>query len=113
MVTITPHPPSKPTVKDRALAVQDVLLCLVRKWWRPLVCLGVAVTMVLISVAILINGVILPLVARQAADLSQLGSLIMSMSALVGSLFPFVFARSWEKVKELQAQTAPPEDPPF
>ncbi len=79
------------TLKDlraHAMAVQNVALCLLRKWWRPLTCIGIAGSL-------LVNGIWVPLITRAGADL-------VGLAALVGALTPFVAARSFEKIKGVE-----------
>jgi hypothetical protein len=71
------------TLKHRALALMDAALCLVRKWWRPLVCLGM-------GGSLLVNGMLIPMATHKPADLTGL-------AALVVSLTPFAWLRTEEK----------------
>lgn len=72
-------------MKSAILAALDALLCLIRKFWRPLTCVGIAGSLI-------VNGIVIPLWTKGAADLTGL-------AALVASLTPFVAARAYEKAK--------------
>ena len=72
-------------MKKAALAFIDACVCLARKVWRPITCLGIAC-------AVGVKGVYIPLVKGEVADMTAL-------AALVASLTPFVAARTWEKIK--------------
>lgn len=72
------------TLTQRAMALQEVALCLVRKWWRPAICVG-------IGASLLMNGVILPFMTHRAPDLTGL-------AAVIAAAAPFAVARSYEKV---------------
>lgn len=72
-------------MKAWLLNAQSVALCAVRKWWRPMVQLG-------IGGALLVNGVVLPLLTRQYPDLAGLAACIAAAS-------PFAAIRAWEKAR--------------
>lgn len=76
----------------RLMAIQEVALCLVRKWWRPAICVG-------IGGSVVVNGVVVPLITHQSPDLTGLAAVIAAAS-------PFAIARSYEKVRGV-ADTAP------
>lgn len=67
------------------LRLQDAALCFVRKWWRPLVQLG-------IGGSLLTNGVAVPLITRSYPDLTGLAACIVAAA-------PFAAIRAWEKAK--------------
>ena len=71
------------TVLQRINRLLEVALCFVRKWWRPVICAGM-------GGALLVNGIILPLMTKTPADLTGL-------SALCVSLTPFAWLRTVEK----------------
>ena len=48
----------------KALCVQDVALCIVRKWWRPVTCIGIAGGTV-------VNLVIIPLATLTIPNLAE------------------------------------------
>jgi hypothetical protein len=62
-----------------------VALCLIRKWWRPITCVGIAGSVV-------VHGVVLPLMTRQSPDLTGLAALITAASAAFA-------VREWGKHK--------------
>ncbi len=69
--------------KKGLLAAQDVGLCLVRKWWRPFVQIG-------IGGSLLVNGIVLPLATSTVPDLTGLAAVIAAAS-------PFAIMRGFEK----------------
>lgn len=73
------------TLKDSALAVQRIALCVVRCWWRPITCIGIAGTM-------WVNGVLLPWAKQMSPDL-------MGLSALVTASAAAFAVREWGKSK--------------
>lgn len=85
-----------------ALKALDILVCFLRKTWRPVTCFAVGIIMFGIGATIIVNGVALPLITKQALDLNGLGSLVTGTAALIASLGPFVLARSYEKTKGIE-----------
>lgn len=80
----------------RLLRVQEALLCLVRKWWRPVTCIWISLTM-------FVNGVFLP-----AARWWQTGSTdtdLMGLSALVTATAGAFAVREWGKVRLAEKNT--------
>jgi hypothetical protein len=57
------------TLKSRLLGIQEVALCLVRKWWRPVTCIGIAGGAV-------VNLVILPLLKKQSPNLAEAAAFV-------------------------------------
>lgn len=72
-------------MKSAILAAQAAALCAVRKWWRPLVQLG-------IGGSLIVNGVAVPLMTRSYPDLAGLAACIVAAA-------PFAAIRAWEKAK--------------
>jgi hypothetical protein len=72
-------------MKAAFLALQNAALCAVRKWWRPLVQLG-------IGGSLIVNGVAVPLMTRTYPDLTGLAACIVAAA-------PFAAIRAWEKAK--------------
>ena len=72
-------------MKAAVLAFQGAALCAVRKWWRPLVQLG-------IGGSLIVNGVAVPLITRSYPDLTGLAACIVAAA-------PFAAIRAWEKAK--------------
>lgn len=62
------------SLKSRALAAQNVALCLVRKWWRPMTCVGIAAGTV-------INLCIIPLVKWEIPNLAEGAAWITACAA--------------------------------
>lgn len=73
--------------------VMDIGLCLVRKWWRPLVCVGM-------GGALIVNGIVIPLLTRISADLTGL-------AALCAALTPFAWLRTVEKREGVASRDTP------
>lgn len=73
-------------IKASTLSVQEMLLCLLRKWWRP-------VAHWIIVGGLGINVVFLPYKNDTPVSLTDL-------AALCVALFPFIAMRGWEKTKE-------------
>lgn len=73
------------SIKSRFQRIQNVSLCLIRKWWRPLTLLGV-------MAATWINLVIIPLVTWTPPDLAKAALWIGAVGALQ-------WIREWGKVK--------------
>lgn len=65
--------------------INEGLLNLVRTWWRPFSCIGIAG-------AVLVNGVILPLSTKTQPDLTGLAALVTAVSAAFA-------VREWGKIK--------------
>ena len=72
-------------LKQRVLRIQEMLLCLVRKWWRPLSCLGFVA-------AIWVNMVAVPWRTGKPIEFDK-GSLFVT--AVVAAFA----VREWGKVK--------------
>ena len=72
-------------MKAAVLALQSAALCAVRKWWRPLVQLG-------IGGSLIVNGIAVPLITRTYPDLTGL-------AACIAAAAPFAAIRAWEKSK--------------
>jgi len=72
------------SLKDRILAIEEVALCVVRKWWRPATCIWIAGTMA-------VHGVVLPLMGKDT-DLTGLSLLV---TAIAGAFA----VREWGKAK--------------
>lgn len=72
-------------MKSRLLRAQDVALCLVRKWWRPITLCGVAA-------GTFVNLVYLPLRTGQSPNLAEAGAWIAAVSGLS-------WVREWGKSK--------------
>jgi len=67
------------------MRAQEALLCLVRKWWRPVTQIGIAGGLV-------INGMIIPLWKWEAADMTALAAYVAAATAAFG-------VRAYEKIK--------------
>jgi hypothetical protein len=76
------------------MRAQEIALCLVRKWHRPAIYIG-------IIGGLFVNVIWLPLVRREPIDL-------MNFAAVIGALAPIVAIREWGKHKG----TVPGDDAP-
>jgi hypothetical protein len=65
--------------------IMDILLCAIRKWWRPITCVGIAGSVV-------VHGIILPLITKTGSDLPGLAGLIAAATAAFA-------VREWGKTK--------------
>lgn len=72
-------------VPARLAVLSEIALCAVRKWWRPLVCMSM-------GLSLLVNGVILPLITLTFPDLTGLAAVCVALS-------PFAWLRTQEKFK--------------
>jgi len=73
------------SLKDQLLRAEGVALCIMRKWWRPVTCLGIAGSMI-------VHGVVLPLMTRTSPDLTGLSALVTACAAAFA-------VREWGKIK--------------
>lgn len=71
--------------KSKLINFQEILICVVNKWWRPLGCLT------LVGGAF-VNTVFLPLHKGVGVDLP-------GFALVVASFAPIVAIRTWEKLK--------------
>ena len=62
------------TILENINKIMDIALCLIRKWWRPITCVGIAGS-------VMVHGVILPLMIKQSSDLTGLAALITAAAA--------------------------------
>lgn len=53
----------------KLLALQEVLLCLVRKWWRPVTCVGIAG-------GAMVNLIIIPILKRDSPNLAEAAAFV-------------------------------------
>jgi hypothetical protein len=73
------------TILENINKIMDIALCLIRKWWRPITCVGIAGS-------VMVHGVILPLMIKQPSDLTGLAALITAAAAAFA-------VREWGKIK--------------
>ena len=79
------------SLKDRLLAFEAAALCVIRKWWRPVTCVWIALTMA-------VHGVVVPLYTLFRHD--QMPSTdLTGLSLLVTATAGAFAVRTWEKVK--------------
>lgn len=71
----------------KILTAQEMALCLVRKWWRPVTQIGIAGGM-------LVNGVIIPLWTWTVPDMTAMAAYVAAATAAFG-------VRAYEKVKDV------------
>lgn len=62
------------TLKARLMHVQNVGLCLIRKWWRPLTCLG-------LLASVWVNLVVLPWRAGKPIDFAPAAAFVTAIVA--------------------------------
>jgi hypothetical protein len=74
-------------VKAALLTAQEVALCFVSKWWRPVTCIGIAGGAV-------VNLVVIPLVNWEVPDMTAAAAYVAATTAAFG-------VRAWEKHKGL------------
>ena len=62
------------SIKDRIMQAQGIALCVVRKWWRPVTCIGIAGGTV-------INLCIIPLLTKKSPSLTEGAAWITACAA--------------------------------
>ena len=72
-------------VKATVLRWQEVALCFVRKWWRPVTCIGIAGGSI-------VNLVIIPIVNWEVPDLTAAAAYVTAATAAFA-------VREWGKIK--------------
>lgn len=75
----------KDKIKATLLQWQEAALCLVRKWWRPVSCIGIAGGSI-------VNLVIIPLYKMEVPDMTAAAAYVTAMAAAFG-------VRAFEKIK--------------
>lgn len=73
------------TFFQKIYRVQEIALCLIRKWWRPIAAVGIAGTMI-------VNGVVLPIILKSFPDL-------MGLAALITAVAGAFAVREWGKIR--------------
>lgn len=73
------------SIKETVLRWQEIALCFVRKWWRPVTCIGIAGGAV-------VNLVVIPLVNWQVPDMTAAAAYVTAATAAFA-------VREWGKVK--------------
>ena len=73
------------SIKATILRWQEVALCFVRKWWRPVTCIGIAGGSV-------VNLVIIPLVNWEVPDMASAAAYVTAATAAFA-------VREWGKMK--------------
>lgn len=73
---------------SKILTVQEMALCLVRKWWRPITCVGIAGGMI-------VNGIVIPLYKLEVPDMTALAAYVAAATAAFG-------VRAFEKFKRVE-----------
>lgn len=74
----------------RLLRLQEVCLCLIRKWWRPATCVWIALTMAM-------HGFVLPL--ARFLRTGEADTDLMGLSALVTATAGAFAVREWGKIR--------------
>lgn len=80
-------------------ALSDLALCFVRKWWRPLICLGISAVLLITSAILVVSGIYLPLKTGTAVEWTGFAQTLAAMAALIGSVTPFAWLRTKEKIE--------------
>jgi len=62
------------SLKSAILRSQDVVLCFVRKWWRPVTCIGIAGGAV-------VNLMIIPIVNWEVPDMTAAAAYVTAATA--------------------------------
>ena len=73
------------SILQKIQAAQEVALCFVRKWWRP-------VTQIGIGGALIVNGIIIPIYTWTVPDMTAMAAYVAAATAAFG-------VRAYEKVK--------------
>lgn len=73
------------SLKRRLLRAQETALCLVRKWWRPLTCIGIAG-------GALVNLIVIPLMRREVPNMAEAAAYVTAATAAFA-------VREWGKHK--------------
>ena len=73
------------TIKQRILDAQEVALCFVRKWWRPVTCIGIAG-------GAIVNLVLIPVVRWEVPDMTAAAAYVTAATAAFA-------VREWGKIK--------------
>ena len=71
------------TILKRIERMQEIALCLISKWWRPVTCIGLAG-------GTIVNLILIPLWTWEMADLTSGAAWITATTAAFG-------IRTWEK----------------
>lgn len=70
-------------MKAALIRAQDIALCAVSKWWRPVTCIGIAG-------GAIVNLVVIPLVNWAVPDMTAAAAYVAAATAAFG-------VRAWEK----------------
>jgi hypothetical protein len=62
------------SIKDRLSAIQEGALDLIRKWWRPVTCIGIAG-------GAIVNLIIIPLAKWEVPDMAQAAAYVTAATA--------------------------------
>ena len=73
------------SIKATVLRWQEVALCFVRKWWRPVTCIGIAGGSI-------VNLVVIPIVNWEVPDLTAAAAYVTAATAAFA-------VREWGKIK--------------
>jgi len=73
------------TILQKLLAVQEVALCFVRKWWRPATCIGIAG-------GAIVNLIVIPIYRWEVPDMTAAAAYVAAATAAFG-------VREWGKYK--------------
>ena len=73
------------TIRARVLHAQETALCFVRKWWRPLTCIGIAG-------GAIVNLIVIPLAKWEVPDMTAAAAYVTAATAAFA-------VREWGKIK--------------
>ena len=73
------------SIRGRLLKLQEAALCLVRKWWRPVTCIGIAG-------GAIVNLIIIPLATWEVSNLAEAAAYVTAATAAFA-------VREWGKWK--------------
>ena len=77
----------------RLLALEAAVLCIIRKWWRPITCIWLSGTMAM-------HGVVVP--AVRLAQGKDADTDLMALATLVTAITAAFAVREWGKVKAME-----------
>ena len=77
----------------KLLAIEGAILCIIRKWWRPVTCIWLSASMAM-------HGFVVPLV--RLIEGKDVDTDLMALAALVTAITAAFAVREWGKVKAME-----------